>query len=141
MPLSCLITGATGFVGGHLAEACHRRGMTLRTVARPNSDTRALEELGVQVLRGDLTDVRLVRQAIRGTALVLHCAAKVGDWGPVEEYRAVNVEGLRHLLEACKGQPLERFVHLSSLGVYAARHHHGTDEAEPLPDRHVDGYT
>src|SRR5205085_2047520 len=56
-------------------------------------------------------------------------------------YRAVNVEALRGLLEACRGKPLQRFVHLSSLGVYAARHHHGTDETEPLPPGHVDGYT
>ena len=45
------------------------------------------------------------------------------------------------MLEACKGQPLERFIHVSSLGVYAARHHHGTDESEPPPQQHVDGYT
>src|SRR5262249_12996562 len=69
------------------------------------------------------------------------CAAKVGDWGPVEDYRAVNVEGLRGLLSACQGRPLQRFVHLSSLGVYAARHHYGTDESELLPERHMDGYT
>jgi nucleoside-diphosphate-sugar epimerase len=61
--------------------------------------------------------------------------------GPVEDYRAVNVEALRTLLEAVKGQPLRRFVHLSSLGVYEARHHHGTDESEPLPEQHMDGYT
>ncbi len=72
---------------------------------------------------------------------MLHCAAKVGDWGPVEEYRAVNVEALRGLLDACRNQPLKRFVHFSSLGVYAARHHHGTDETEPLPAHHIDGYT
>src|SRR5687768_17896619 len=45
-----------------------------------------------------------------------HCAAKVGDWGPVADYRKVNVEGLRTLLDACKGQALERVVHMSSLG-------------------------
>src|SRR5262249_3583099 len=72
---------------------------------------------------------------------VLHCAGKVGDWGPVEEYRAVNVEALRGLLDACRAQPPRRFVHFSSLGVYAARHHHGTDENEPLPAHHIDGYT
>src|SRR5262249_17494300 len=70
-----------------------------------------------------------------------HCAAKVGDWGHVDEYRRVNVEGLRKLLDAVKGRPLHRFVHLSTLGVYAARHHYGTDETEPLPDDHIDGYT
>lgn len=141
MPACCLITGATGFVGGYLAEACHQRQMSLRTIARPGSDTKRLEELGVQIYRGDLGDAALMRKAVFGADLVLHCAAKVGDWGPVDEYRAVNVEGLRNLLEACKGQPLERFVHLSSLGVYAARHHYGTDETEPLPGSHVDGYT
>ncbi len=45
------------------------------------------------------------------------------------------------LLNACKGQALTRFIHMSSLGVYAARHHHGTTEADPLPRRHRDGYS
>lgn len=141
MPATCLITGATGFVGSHVAEACKARGLGVRTIARPTSDTAFLDRLGVTVLRGDLTESAVVRQAVEGADAVVHCAAKVGDWGPVEDYRAVNVEGLRGLLEACQGRPLQRFVHLSSLGVYAARHHHGTDETEPLPDGHVDGYT
>jgi nucleoside-diphosphate-sugar epimerase len=136
-----LITGATGFVGGHLAEACKARGLAVSTIARPHSDTGLLERLGVTLHRGDLADARLLERALEGVEVVLHCAAKVGDWGPVEDYRAVNVEALRGLLEACKGRPLRRFVHLSSLGVYAARHHHGTDESEPLPAHHIDGYT
>jgi nucleoside-diphosphate-sugar epimerase len=141
MPQTCLITGATGFVGGHLAEAAKARGMAVRALARAGSDTALLERLGADVRRGDLTDAAAVRAAVEGADLVFHCAAKVGDWGPVEDYRAVNVEALRALLEACKGKPLARFVHMSSLGVYPARHHHGTDESEPLPDGHMDGYT
>src|SRR5207248_5849741 len=93
------------------------------------------------VLRGDIADPAVVREAVAGADVVVHCAAKVGDWGGVDDYRAVNVEGLRGLLEACRGRPLRRFVHLSSLGVYAARHHHGTDESEPPPAEHMDGYT
>jgi nucleoside-diphosphate-sugar epimerase len=139
---SCyLITGATGFVGGHLADACAARGIAVRTIARPSSDTKRLESQGASIRRGDLTDAAVVRAALEGAEVVVHCAAKVGDWGPVEDYRAVNVEGLRNLLEACKNRPLRRFVHLSSLGVYAARHHHGTTEDEPLPAQHMDGYT
>src|SRR5947199_4419327 len=136
-----LVTGATGFIGGHVAEAFVKRGWPVSTVARPGSDTRLLEELKVTVHRGDLTDARVVGEAMADVEVVVHCAAKVGDWGPFEEYRAVNVEGLRTLLDACKGQALSRFVHMSSLGVYAARHHYGTDESEPLPSRHADGYT
>jgi nucleoside-diphosphate-sugar epimerase len=141
MPLNILITGATGFVGGHLAEACARLRMNIRAIARTNSDTKLLDSLGVAVLRGELTDDALVRRAVDDVNAIVHCAAKVGDWGPVEEYRAANVEGLRRLLDACKGTAVERFIYLSSLGVYAARDHYGTDEAEPLPDAHIDGYT
>ena len=116
-------------------------GLAVRGLARPGSDVSVLEGCGAAVVRGDLTDSAGVRAALEGADVVFHCAAKVGDWGPVEEYRAVNVEAFRGLLEACRGRPLRRFVHFSSLGVYAARHHHGTDETEPLPERHVDGYT
>ena len=141
MPSCYFITGATGFVGSHVAEACAAKGIVVRTLARPSSDTALLEKLGATILRGELGDRDLLRRGLEGADVVVHCAAKVGDWGPVEEYRAINVEALRGLLDACKGRPLKRFVHLSSLGVYAARHHYGTDESEPLPAQHMDGYT
>jgi nucleoside-diphosphate-sugar epimerase len=141
MATRILITGATGFVGGHVAEAAVSRGHAVSTIARPESDTSLLDRLGVTVIRGDLTDPEVVRRAVEGIDVIVHCAAKVGDWGPVEDYRAVNVEALRSLLEACHNKSLRRFVHLSSLGVYAARDHFGTDETEPLPARHMDGYT
>jgi nucleoside-diphosphate-sugar epimerase len=136
-----LITGATGFVGGHVAEAAVARGHAVATIARETSDTSLLQSLGVTIHRGDLSDPVTVRKAVDGIDAVIHCAAKVGDWGPVEDYRAVNVDALRGLLEACHQKPLQRFVHLSTLGVYAPRHHRGTDESEPLPPRHMDGYT
>ncbi|MCS7045996.1 MAG: NAD-dependent epimerase/dehydratase family protein [Gemmataceae bacterium] len=137
-----LITGASGFVGGHIAEACLRRGWPLHLLARPTSALSHLEkEPGVTVFRGELHDAGVVRQAVADVEAVIHCAAKVGDWGPLEEYRRANVESLRVLLDACKGLALGRFVHMSSLGVYAAGHHYGTDETAPLPRRHRDGYT
>jgi len=139
---TCLITGATGFVGGHLAEACGSRGLTVRALVRAGSNVAHLDKLRAELIRGDMTDAAALRQAVDGADYVVHCAAKVGDWGPVEDYRAVNVEGLRSLLDACKGSPtLKRFVHLSSLGVYEARHHYQTDETVPPPAQHMDGYT
>src|SRR5579884_2811300 len=141
MTTTCLITGATGFVGGHLVEACTSRGWTVRALVRTSSETGLLERCNATLVRGDMTDNAAVREALQDVEVVFHCAAKVGDWGPVEEYRAVNVEALRGLLDACRNVPLKRFVHFSSLGVYAARHHYGTDETEPLPAHHIDGYT
>jgi nucleoside-diphosphate-sugar epimerase len=136
-----LVTGATGFIGGHVAEMFVKRGWQVCTIARPTSDTAELEKLGVAIHRGDLSDPQLVNMALVDVEAVVHCAAKVGDWGPVADYRAVNVDALRVLLDGCKGQALSRFVYMSSLGVYASRHHHGTDETEPLPRKHSDGYT
>jgi nucleoside-diphosphate-sugar epimerase len=136
-----LITGATGFVGGHLAEACVRREQTLSVIVRPSSNTIELEKGGAILHRGELSDPYVVRHAVNDADVIVHCAAKVGDWGPIDEYRQVNVEALRVLLEACKGQGLSRFIHMSSLGVYEARHHDGTDETETLPKRHRDSYS
>ena len=135
-----LITGATGFVGSHVADVAVKHG-TVRALARPGSDTKHLEAIGATIIPGDLTQPDALRRAADGVDYVIHCAAKVGDWGPVDDYRQVNVEGLRSLLEAVRGKPLRRFVHLSSLGVYEARHNYGTDESEPLPAHHIDGYT
>ena len=136
-----LITGATGFVGGHIADACVQKEQTLSAIVRAASNAGELEKLGAILYRGELSDSALARQAVTEADVVIHCAAKVGDWGPIDEYRRVNVEALRILLDACKGQALSRFILMSSLGVYATRHHHGTTEADPLPTWHSDGYS
>ncbi|MGF1577876.1 MAG: NAD-dependent epimerase/dehydratase family protein [Gemmataceae bacterium] len=135
------ITGATGFLGSHIAETLVENSQEVVALARPESDTTFLERLGVTIERGDFGDPEVLHRVLPSAEAVIHCAAKVGDWGPVEDYRQVNVEGLRRFLEACKGLALFRFLYISSLGVYATKHHHGTDETEPLPKSHVDGYT
>ncbi len=135
-----LVTGGTGFVGSHVADALVSRG-TIRCLVRPESDTAHLRSIGAELVVGDLTEPAAVARAVQGVDAILHCAAKVGDWGDVEEFRRVNVGGLQTLLDAVRGKALQRFVQVSSLGVYAARHHHGTDESEPLPASHIDGYT
>jgi nucleoside-diphosphate-sugar epimerase len=141
MPHTVLVTGATGFVGSHVAETLIRRGDRVRALARERADTAFLETLGATIVRGDLSEPGTLNAAVEGVDVIAHCAAKVGDWGHVDEYRKVNVEGLRSLFDAVLNRPLHRFVHVSTLGVYEARHHYGTDETEPLPDRHIDGYT
>jgi nucleoside-diphosphate-sugar epimerase len=136
-----LITGATGFIGGYIAEACVNRGWQVVAIVRPASDTALLDTIGATILKGELSDQEFIHKAMDEVDVVIHCAGRVGNWGPLVDYRPANVEALRNLLEACKGQALSRFVHMSSLGVYAAKHHYGTDETVPLPKWHRDSYS
>jgi nucleoside-diphosphate-sugar epimerase len=72
----------------------------------------------------------------------VHAAAHVGDWGPAEKYRAINVVALEHMLHAAQRHGrLRRWIQISSLGVYAARHHYGTDETVAPDLSGLDGYT
>lgn len=137
-----LVTGATGLVGSHVAERSAGLGIKTRAILRDPEQGDWLRDMGVETVAGDMTDPESLQRAVEDVSLVVHCAAKVGDWGPVESYREVNVEGLRGLLDVAQDTgKLKRFIQISSLGVYQARDHHGTDETEP-PDRTgIDGYT
>lgn len=116
--------------------------MRVRALTRGSSDTRLLDQLGVERVDGELTDPASLQKAVAGATIVVHCAAKVGDWGPVDEYRAVNVRGTEHLLNAAESNgTLQRFIYLSSLGVYEGRDHHGTDETVEPSTTGMDGYT
>ncbi len=137
-----LVTGATGLVGSHVAEKLRQRGIPIRALARKSADTSLLASWGVDIIPGDLTDAASLAKAADGVTAVVHCAAKVGDWGPIDEYRRVNVQGLAALLDAVQRPGiLKRFVHISSLGVYEARDHYGTDETTPPSLAGIDGYT
>lgn len=137
-----LVTGATGLVGSHVVERARERDIPTRAFVRPSSDTRLLEEWRVETVTGDMTDPESLKSAVDGVTLIVHCAAKVGDWGPVEDYRDANVHGLEHLLSAAEATgTLRRFVHISSLGVYPARDHYGTDESQEPNTEGIDGYT
>ena len=140
-PRTIFITGATGLVGGHAAEEALRRGHRVRALVRASSDTRWLDQLGVEKVPGDLEDAESLRRGVAGADWVFNCAAKVGDWGTLAEFRRLNVAALRLLLDAACDAQVERFVHVSSLGVYAGRDHHGTDETVPPAASSLDAYT
>jgi nucleoside-diphosphate-sugar epimerase len=135
------ITGATGLVGGHVAEEALTRGHRVRALVRSSSDTRLLDRLGVEKVLGDLADADALRRGVEGVDWVINCAAKVGDWGTLEEFRAINVDALKLLLDAAVDAKVKRFVHVSSLGVYEGRDHHGTDETTPPASNSLDAYT
>lgn len=135
------ITGATGLVGGHVAEEAFLRGHRIRALVRPSSKTQWLDRLGVERVVGDLEDVDALREGAEGADWIINCAAKVGDWGSLADFRRLNVEALRLLLDAACDARVERLVHVSSLGVYEGRDHHGTDETTPPAANSLDAYT
>ena len=114
----CLITGATGFIGGHLARRLVREGYAVRCLVRASSDTARLGGLDVQIAVGDLANADSLARAVAGCDHVLHCGALVSDWATTEEIAGVNVGGTRDLLEASIGASVRRFVHLSTTDVY-----------------------
>ncbi len=137
-----LVTGGTGLVGSHVLEAAHQKSIRTRALVRSSSKHQRLENWGTELVFGDLADKESLQKAVGDATIIVHCAAKVGDWGPVEDYREINVRGLESLLSAAESNGvLKRFVHISSLGVYPARDHFGTDESTPVSAAGIDGYT
>ncbi len=140
-PRTLFITGATGLVGSHAVEEALKRGFRVKALVRGSSDTRWLDARGVEKVPGDLEDLEALRSGVEGADWVFNCAAKVGDWGTLEEFRRLNVDALRLLLDAASDAKVEKFVHVSSLGVYEGRDHFGTDETTPPAANALDGYT
>lgn len=129
----CLITGASGFIGGRLAARMAGEGASVRCLARASSDTAELEALGLEVVRGELADRGSLARAAQGCATVVHCAALVSDWATVAEIRDANVAGTRNLLAAAAGAGVGRLVHISTTDVYG--HPGGRSVAEDEPQR------
>ena len=113
-----LVTGASGFIGGHLVERLLAEGQQVRCLVRAGSDTRHLERLGVELAPGSLEDPRSLHRAAEGCSYVVHCGAMVSDWGTVQEIQRVNVAGTHHLLQAAGAASVRRFVHVSSTDIY-----------------------
>lgn len=137
-----LITGATGLIGGNFARRAVAAGYPVLAMVRRNSDRSALAGLPVRFVEGNLSNPETLPAALREADFVVHAAAHLGDWGPPEKYRAINVVALEHMLNAAvRIGRLRRWIQLSSQGVYPARHHFGTDETESPETNNIDGYT
>lgn len=129
-------------VGSLLMARALKEGYTVRAMVRPTSNRAAFEGLDVELFEADLADPESLPAALDGVDYVVNTAAHVGDWGPAEKFRAINVVALEALLIAArKHGRLKRWVQISSLGVYAATHHYGTDETTPPDLTGLDGYT
>jgi dihydroflavonol-4-reductase len=118
--VTSLVTGATGFLGSHVARQLLARGERVRVLARPQNDRRALEGSGAEIVEGDLRDAASLDRAVAGTSRIFHVAADYRLWAvdPREIYES-NVAGTRNLLEVARRAGVERFIYTSTVATVA----------------------
>jgi nucleoside-diphosphate-sugar epimerase len=116
------VTGGTGFIGSALVRRLIAKGVPVRVLARPSPRADALEQRGVEVIRGDLRDREAVTRAIEDAQVVYHTAAKVRGPGSRKEFIETNVAGTQNVLEASIAKGVPHVVYLSSVAVYGLAH-------------------
>ena len=109
--MKVLVTGASGMLGAATAAALARRGDTVTVLQRRPAG------LGITEVLADVADAAAVRSAIAGQDAVLHLAAKVDFSGPWSDYERINIDGTRHVVDACRRAGVTRLVHVSSPSV------------------------
>jgi dihydroflavonol-4-reductase len=118
--MKTLVTGATGFLGSHVARALVARGEDVRALVRASSDLRALDGLNAERFAGDLRNPTSLAGALEGVTRVFHVAADYRLWArdPREIYES-NVTGTQNLLDAARHTGVERFVYTSTVATVA----------------------
>ena len=126
-----LITGATGFIGWHVARHLLDQGAGVRVLARDAKRVRDLD--GVEIALGDLRDPASLQRAVAGCGVVYHVAADYRLWSkdPAELYES-NVEGTRNLLDVSRAAGIERFVYTSTVGCIGIPEGGVGDENTPI---------
>ncbi len=113
--MKILVTGATGFIGSHLVHELVRSGHKVAVLARKNSSVEHLNNLGVDVRYGDVTDLLSVIEACKGVDTVIHLAAITSSEGTdYEESFLVNVVGSQNVIDACKINQVSRIIYMGT---------------------------
>ena len=125
-----LVTGATGFIGGRMAERLVKEeNVKVRALVRTPEKAGHLEAIGIEVVKGDVTDPDSVRRAMDGCSLVFHCAAFMHDADEnLDGFRRVNVHGTGNVLNAATAAKVKLLLYISSIAVYGIDPREGTNE-------------
>lgn len=111
-----LITGGTGFVGNNLIHRMRTEGMRVRALVRNPDRARALKDLGVDLVPGDIADKASLEKAATGIERVVHLVGIIQEARGIT-FQSVHVDGTRNLLDAAKKSGVRRFLYQSALGV------------------------
>jgi nucleoside-diphosphate-sugar epimerase len=124
------VTGASGFVGGAAVRKLVAAGHDVRAMSRSEKSDAKIAALGGKPVRCDLEDVTAAH--IGDAETIVHCAAFVEQWGPIEAWKRFNVDGTERMLTAAKAAGAKRFIHISTESVlWRGQHLRGADETYP----------
>ncbi|MGA2239848.1 MAG: NAD(P)-dependent oxidoreductase [Candidatus Bathyarchaeia archaeon] len=112
--MKVLVTGASGFLGGHLTEFLTAKGVEVVAMVRKTSDTSLIDRLGLEKRVADMTDPPSLCTAVKGVDAVIHLAGYYTFHGKKELYDLVTVQGTKSILDACLQEGVKRFVYCSS---------------------------
>ncbi len=137
--MKALVTGGGGFLGGHIVEMLHRRGDDVTALGRRPYPH--LTEKGIATVQADLRDAEAVAAACEGMDVVFHVAAVTHLWGRRGPIWAINVDGTRHVIAACRRHGVRRLVFTSTPSVvFGDEALCGVDESQPYPTRYLAHY-
>jgi dihydroflavonol-4-reductase len=120
--MKVLVTGATGFIGFHVAKLLTEKGFYVKALVRNEDDAPALKRLGVAPVKGDIRDFDACREALKGCQHLYHLAADYRLWVPDPAVMyAINVQGTKNIMRAALMGSIEKVVYTSTVGVLAAR--------------------
>ena len=130
--MKVFVTGGTGFAGSHLVKRLVKEGHDVKALARTSSNTENLEKLGVDIIRGDITDRDVIFEAIKGADWVFNIAAAFRKANLSEkDFYDVNYEAVKHELDACARHKVKKFIHCSTIGVVSSVSNPPADETTP----------
>src|SRR2546422_7419373 len=132
--MKAFVTGATGFVGSHVARVLVEQGADLRLLVRSSSDPKNIQQLNADRVVGDLCDPESIDRAMAGCDVVFHVAADYRLWvrDPAQMYRA-NVEGTRAILDAARNGGVRRVVYTSTVATMGfMQNGHPANENSPV---------
>ncbi|MFY9345529.1 MAG: SDR family NAD(P)-dependent oxidoreductase [Planctomycetota bacterium] len=128
-----LITGANGFIGSHCAERFRRAGWSVRGLVRATSDRSLLAGIPVEFVVGDVTDAASLVPAFADVDTIVHVAGLAADWGPWQQFVAVNLHGTQHVARAAADAKVRRFVHVSTSSLHGFAGARRMTETSPMP--------
>lgn len=130
--MNVLVTGASGFLGGHLVKGLCEKGYNVIGMVRDASNTDLVESIASELRYGDLTRPDTLEEAMKGVEVVFHLAAYYTFHGKKDLYHKVNVEGTRSMLEAALKNRVKRLIYCSTTEVIGAVKNPPADEDTPL---------